>query len=336
MPTRQPDRVTYQDIARELGVSVGLVSLAMSNKYGVSEETRSRIVLKAIDLGYDFSRCASKRVIDVVVCHKNLVSQSTYWSEIIQGLETRLNREKFAVNFLYTADGGNDIMEQLILTGARGVILVHPVAALLKNVHRIKVPVVLLDPCDNVAYGYDKIFADNFYGGYIMAQYLYEKGHRKILCVGNTLASYAFLQRVVGFKNFFDKAEDGEFQLIFEKERKTDAYDIFDEAFFLETVRKREVTAIMCVNDPIAILAYRLLKREGFSVPEDFSMIGFDNDADLKNNFPYLTTVYLNKTNMGKLAAEKILRRINGCSDEVEVTEMEVHILERSSVRPCG
>ena len=94
-------KVTFQTIADELNVSKGLVSLAMRNKYGVSEEMRSKIVLKAIELGYEFKQNMQKQKKNITLLVKNMgILNEDFWRRCILGIETECANENVGFTIL--------------------------------------------------------------------------------------------------------------------------------------------------------------------------------------------------------------------------------------------
>ncbi|MBQ9481330.1 MAG: LacI family DNA-binding transcriptional regulator [Clostridia bacterium] len=93
------NKVTMEDIAREMNVNKSTVSIAIADKYGVSEEMRGKIILKAIEMGYDFSQSkvsTSKRnKIAVIVEDKASTFNNGFWYEVIQGIEQRIRELKY-------------------------------------------------------------------------------------------------------------------------------------------------------------------------------------------------------------------------------------------------
>lgn len=329
MECEMAKKITIDQIAKIMNVSKSTVSVALSDKYGIGEQLRSAIVLKAIELGYDFTKLRKRNYVDIYVPNSDCISKSTFWAEVLKGIESRLNHQKFSVNILCQYEG--DLEKSIVSTQAKAVVLINPKAEVLRTASKAQVPVVILDASDNVCFEFDHVLTDNFSGGYLAAEHLFQNGHRRILISGNTNYSYSFFQRKAGFEYYFNRQKCYNAKIysepISEEER------LFDLEFAMRKIKNRQVTAVMCLNDPIAIQLYPKVKELGFSVPEDLSFIGFDDDSQIFKSFPRLTTIRVSKSKMGEVAAETIMERINRGNKPIETIELHVMMVNRLSVK---
>ena len=126
------NRVTIEDIAKKLNKSKGLVSLALSNKYGVSEETRSQIILEAIKMGYPLTKkktnCSNKsnrKVNIMLVFCSGMLMDDFYWAKVVSGIEQTLRQHKAIVSFMeWNKVDSSEVVVSLYRSECDGIIIV--------------------------------------------------------------------------------------------------------------------------------------------------------------------------------------------------------------------
>ncbi|MBP3588747.1 MAG: substrate-binding domain-containing protein [Clostridia bacterium] len=223
-----------------------------------------------------------------------------------------------------------DLLNSILDRGTDGV-LMQPVFrdfrsakmdAVMERYDRAGVPVVILlgsMPNENCIY----LAIDDEYGTEIAARYLLECGHRKILGLFHEKDRNP-THRLRGFRKAFQGVADAEvFEIItpnWEKE-------------VLHLVRDKKITAIQCYNDHVAVECLRVLVENGIRVPQDISLVGFDDSEIAQNSIPRLTTMTHPKDHLGRAAAEAVLRRIRNPSEVVEGVTYRPGLVIRQSVR---
>lgn len=223
-----------------------------------------------------------------------------------------------------------DLLNSILDRGTDGV-LMQPVFrdfrsaemdAVMERYDRAGVPVVILlgsIPNENCIY----LAIDDEYGTEIAARYLLECGHRKILGLFHEKDRNP-AHRLHGFRKAFQGVADAEvFEIItpnWEKE-------------VLHLVRDKKITAIQCYNDHVAVECLRVLVENGIRVPQDISLVGFDDSEIAQNSIPRLTTMTHPKDHLGRAAAEAVLRRIRNPSEVVEGVTYRPGLVIRQSVR---
>lgn len=142
-------KVTFQTIADSLGVSKGLVSLAMHDKYGVSEEMRQKIILKSIELGYEFKKAGSgqKRNIKLLVKNMGILNED-FWRRCIFGIESECNKKRlsFSIFGWMNLKDGEDFSVSLLNEKCSGVIVLNQCQpSVVEKIARLDLPVVFVD-----------------------------------------------------------------------------------------------------------------------------------------------------------------------------------------------
>ena len=164
---------------------------------------------------------------------------------------------------------------------------------------------------------------DDEYGTEIAVRYLLECGHRKILGLFYE-KDRSPSRRVHGFRKAMQSVPDSvSYEIV------TPGY----EAQVLQLVREKKITAIQCYNDHVAVECLRLLVESGIRVPQDISLVGFDDSEISNNSIPRLTTMTHPKDHLGRAAAEAILRQIRNPEGKVENVTYRPGLVIRQSVR---
>lgn len=339
---------SMEQLAKELGVSKGLVSLALSGKYGVSEEMRTRIVLYAIQRGYDFSRRkggnrknVNVHTIGVLLNQDDLLAER-FWPQILKGIESELYEHSIKMKVVVW-DEDSDIDRTVCAIAEvkySGLIILNKLPKeALEALTKLGCAIVVVDGKLMYEMEFDTVSANNYAGGYAGAQYLIGKGHKRLMFVGYADFSRSFKERYHGFVDGVNAAKDPAICLwesISEREGADNISDlIFNEAEFLQKVTDEETapTAIMCANDPIAMYVVKALKKIGKKVPGDISVVGFDDIKDSAFFQPQLTTFHVPKGEMGRASVQMLLKRIQNPDKLIESAILEVTLKERCSVQ---
>ena len=335
-------RVTMQEIADNLHLSKSLVSRALSNKYGVNEKTKALILHEASRLHYQgggasHSSKTPGKVITVYMQRYTLTGDVNFGSRIVSGIERAISKRYLQMNLVLVddcavldlADRARNSFGIIVCSGIEGL--------LLEQLQKLGIPIVMIDPI-SIGYQINCIFADNYAGTYDITSYLIRHGHRRLLFLGDSSYSYAFLQRFHGFNDCVrDHASLGvQGSAITGKSGlpRTDMASGFNRNALIQLLdRGYDATAIVCANDPTALCTYDILKARGLRIPEDISIVGFDNVVDTANTEPPLTTLNISKHQLGEsavsmLADNNLIQNSPYCIQLLGVT-----IVERQSVR---
>lgn len=338
-------RVTMEGIARRAGVSLATVSLVLRDKPGINEETRRRVVDAARELGYrkrpslTLSSSTDIEQIGVLMkAHANDVPYANpFYGPILASVEAACRKHQ--LNLLVAAvpvDMDNhpqklprmlveDRLDAVLLMGA---FVDQTIAQLLQRTDK---PVVLIDAYATGA-SYDAVVADNFRGAYQAASHLIAAGHRHIGLVGTLPDAYpSIAERRRGYEQALH--DHGIAERYF-----ADARLFFDEA--AETTaqllrRFPQVTALCCANDMIAIEAIAVARSLGRLLPEELSVIGFDDIETAAHITPALTTMQVDKLAMGRLAVQLLLNRLEAPESAAVTAVLRPTLVERQSVLPA-
>ncbi len=331
-------KVRLSDIAEKLDVSIVTVSKAIADKEGVSEELRKKIKAVAQELGYKqkaqipgYKRENSTGNIGIVIpSHFFERSTSFYW--------TMYN----AVSKELLANGYYGIMEQLSTKDEFDLVIPHVVQD--KKVDGvIMLGQLSLDYAHFFTKHYshfvfldfyindedcDSITTDNFYNEYRMTQYLINQGHRNIRYVGNFNATSSIADRFMGFmKAMLENGLHVAFEEIIPDRNKKGLYEPIK-------LPENMPTAFVCNCDETAAKLINVLKENGFRVPKDVSVVGFDDFlADGRAIEPPITTVAVDSATLARVAVETLIKKINKQPYTQGHTVISGKLLIRDSVK---
>ncbi|PMR73591.1 LacI family DNA-binding transcriptional regulator [Billgrantia endophytica] len=330
--------VTSYDVARLAGVSQSAVSRCFSPKGSISAKTREKVLAAARQLGYRPNTIArslitrSSRTVAVVVSQ---LDNPFYALTLARASRTFQSEGYHLLLFLVSADGDTtDVMSEILQSQAEGILmlaasLTTPFAQ--ECVDR-SIPVVMINRTVDFT-GVSQVSSDNYHGGYWAGSYLVSQGHRRMAFINGLVSSSTGAYRRRGFldallsQGFSCWAEEyGEYH--FDKAR---------EATRRLFTKQPYPDAVFAANDHMAIAAVETLRAEfGLRIPEDVSVIGFDDTPLAAWPSYQLTTVRQPVEDMVAAAAELLLGQMReGKLSPVQRILPVVPIL-RGSVRQRG
>lgn len=330
---------TMHDVAAEAGVSQAVVSLVLSGRYAgrASESTADRIRAAATTLGYRTNlqaKTLKTGVAEIIGLVGDEVATSPFSGQMIKGAQDRAWREG---NTLMTVDTGGD---STLESAAIETMLSHQVRGIIYTAmyHReLEVPESALETRTVTLNARDlsartpSVIPDDEKGGYDATRILLDAGHTRIgmINIHPDEAIPAARDRRKGYERALTEAGvDFDPTLVFPGEGIHRSG--YDGARAL-TDLPEPVTAIFCANDRTALGAYQALAELGLRIPEDVSIVGFDDQDVLRDYFqPLLTTVQLPFLEMGDRAAALLLDP----TAPAETHAIACPLIHRESVAP--
>lgn len=338
---KKSGKVTIYDIAEAAGVSVSTVSRVLGNEeYPVSSSMRQKVNDAANSLGY-VKRNANKqenaRYAAVVIPNLN----NPYYSALVTGLERYLRLSNINM-LLINACGSFEIEKQLLsqLRNVMGVIIspstqhTEHIDQLLKSGMNI---VIMEQPtklsCNSVCFNYYK-------GGKMATDYLIQQGFRRIAFVTPPITRYSRNEIYNGYLSALSHANiPFSKDLIFASEKEEHTFDGSYEyttgvSLTMEILHKKELPeAIFCINDMIAFGVLQVLQKQHIRVPEDVSIIGFDNIIFTSIVTPELTTIDQCTYEIGSIAAQLLHESFIDPTRKLVSITLEPKLVERSTVK---
>ncbi|MCJ7702735.1 MAG: LacI family transcriptional regulator [Anaerolineales bacterium] len=337
--------VTIRDVAEKAGVSIGTVSRVLNNKTGVSKNTRRHIIEITQELGYS----PHKRVPfeTAQVTHLGLVIRPTeqpltsdpFYGGIFHGVEKTCQEYNISVSFS-TLDIKNNRLRKLpaMINDERisGLVLLGalPLDVVVSIDNASKIPIVLIDnwfpDCK-----WDSVMIENVRGAYKAVINLIAHGHKHIVMMAGPKHP-SIIERQEGFEMAM---REHKLNPIFIKPKNSSTVDSLSpsdgENGIVDILRQApQTTAVFCSNDNQAIGAIISLHKHGIRVPEDVSIVGFDNIGIGQYTTPPITTIHVDRGSLGKLATQILMNRINNPDRALVRAIISTKLVERESVGP--
>lgn len=332
------------DIAEQSGVSLSTVSLVLRDKPGVGSDTRQRVLEVARDLGYlprnqtsPYTPALTNVGLILKADQDSMPQANKFYSYVVAGIEMACRRQR--VNLLYatmTVDEDSYPLElpRILVEEdtANGLLLVGAFLneTLIRVVTRRSTPIVLVD-----AYAtsdrYDAVVSDNFGGAYQAVTHLIQHGHQHIGLVGSHPEAYPSIQER---RNGYTRAlkDNGISERYLAECHVINIEEMVEATTDLLRSNPR-ITAIVGANDEAALAAMDVARDLGRQVPEDLSVVGFDNIDLASCVSPTLTTMHVDKVGMGRLAVQLLVNRIEHPESSPVRATIRPRLIERDSVR---
>ena len=337
-------KVTMKDIAEQLGLSINAVSLALNDRPGVGDATRKLVLDTAEQMGYldqssKYIQTYSNKNICVLLKHR-FFRDFRFYGRILLGIEEEAKKSGYDV--IINSYEEDEIPACVEGHKVSGIIVVGKINdSFLIRLREYGIPIVLADHVSGKI-DMDCVLSDNKRGAYKMAMYLLEQGFTKIGYVGDLEYTPSTRERFIGLqeavRQFFSKSMDESIDYL----KRFSALNFHEEFVinreadkvyeaFQEIEEKPEV--LFCSNDELAVFLMKTLQNNGYSVPADIAITGFDDIELCKMITPTLTTVHVQKKMMGIKAMQILLRRITKPREDAEQLVLNVEIIKRDSAR---
>ncbi len=334
-------RATLKDVAKLAGVSSATVSYALSGKRSISDETKQRIMDAIAQLDYVpnlDARSLSMRdskLIGVVVPQTEpgdrLMFHNSFYSEVLGSIEYSARQNGYHI--LISATDANE--SYLTLAKKRnldGIIVIgmYP-DEFYQQMKKTQIPIVLIDSYCNDHY-YHNIRIDDAYGSYLATHYLLENGHKNIaFFTGQMKENGVMKKRLLGYQQALD-----EFSIPFRKEYVFEGRIDYDSGIDLAERlidSQMETTGVVAAADILAIGAMKGFYERGKKVPDDYSIVGFDDVEISKYVTPGLTTIRQQISLKGQKAVELLLKHIQDPTLPKQEEILPLQLVARGSVK---
>ncbi len=321
---------TLDDIARELGVSKSTVSKALSGARDVSKAMRQSVLEKAVELGYSRGiRSAAAPRIAVFIMNMEYQKPQDFGYDIIAGFRKAAEPAGFQVeiipldNAIQTRSHYDEYMVFGNYCGGffLGLTLLEP---WLKEFETCKTPTVLYDNHVPGNPNVTTMGVDNVEGMALGIAHLKSLGHTRIGYLGGALQSYVYQQR---YQAFFRAMEENGLKA--DTDMAANSYRVHECISHLPRLFEKGCTAIMCSHDLLAHSAMIWCRDRGIRVPEDVSILGFDDIPLCRYTLPPLSTLRQNRPDLGKSAFYAMSSQLN----KVPISSLLLHVelIQRAS-----
>jgi DNA-binding LacI/PurR family transcriptional regulator len=334
--------VTIKSLAEEFGVDKATASRALSGKPGVSDALRQKIVQRAKHLGFQPNvqarALATGRTqsVGLVFCDEtSYFLENPFYTSLLAGIGAEAVNRDFGLTFcsLSTDDytPGGELPHVLREHRADGFLFVGDQDdSLIKAANAHGLPMLLVDHMIR-GLNLPTVMIENIDGACEAVEYLVTLGHTRIGFISGDLCSPSFNERLVGYRAVVRAHNlDDEECLVQIGDEGEAGYICMQRMLDLPN----PPTAVFACNDINAVQGMKAVHERGLKIPDDISIVGFDDSRSATDAWPSLTTMRVDKQRMGRLAVQKLISRISGGEDGNEKTLVHAELVVRESTAP--
>lgn len=307
--------VTIKEVSELAKVSQATVSRVLNNHPSVKDKNKKQVLSAIKKLGYQpntlAQALASNRSNSIGMLVTSL--EGPFYGPLMHNAENRLRPSN--VHLIVTSGQHSKKKEiasiHYLLSKQVDGLIIHSDNLTdneLINFTRNTVPFVIINRYIPEL-SQQCLCIDNELGGYLATQHLLKSGHSKIACITGQLNKVESRERLQGYRNAL-----GDYNISYESNLVAEGR--FEHGINHEVVRRlfereKDISAVFCHNDNIALAVYDVCSEIGLNVPQDISVVGYDNDTFSEHIRPRLTTINFPTIEMGSVAADSILSLIN-------------------------
>lgn len=326
---------TMKDIARLAQVSTSTVSHVINGSRFVSDEIREKVMRIVVELNYTPSYIARSLKVKATKTIGLLVTATNnpFFSEVMAGVEQYCQKNQY--NLIIATTGGDakrlqQNLQTLIHKQVDGVLLMCGDSRFQADMElTVSLPLVVMDWWFTELNA-DKILDNSEHGGYLATKSMVDAGHQKIGIITGNLRKSVAKNRLQGYKKALSEAN-----IVLNPDWIVESHFDFEGGIVgaqkLLALSDRP-TAIFCCSDTIAIGAYQAIQNQGLRIPQDISIMGYDDIELARYLFPSLSTISQPKAELGKLAVETLLQRIQEPNENYRTLVLEPTCILRESI----
>lgn len=328
------NQITIKDIARKLGISPSTVSRALKDHPDISSETKKQVNKLAKDLNYQPNAIAlslkHSRSFTIGVIIPETVHY--FFSSVISGIEDIAYDAGYNVMICQSAERyDRELPNSQMLYSNRVDGLLVSLAKGTENFDHLKffqdnnIPIVFFDRGTD-AFPCDQVLIDDYKAAFDATDFLIKRGHRKLIHLSAPLTLKIGAER---YRGFYDALVSNQIEPLNNHSFLADNFELSFNVVNELIESGNMPDGFFSVNDLTALGAVLALKNHGIKIPEDVGVVGFGNGQNTNLTDPALTTIDQNGYEMGKVAAQLLLKRIaTGLADFVP----EMHIIDTQMV----
>ena len=338
----KPKRVSIHEVARQSGCSIATVSNVLNDKGRVGAEQRAAVLkaVKALNYVPDVSgrslrlgRTESVGLLFYPSCAR--LFRNPFYAEVMEGLEEEFTKQRyhlllagFEISEMYAQSSAQLLQGRVDAIALMGGFPYH----IIQELSRYPKHLVLIDT-DADDLPLDSVVSDGLSSSRMVVAHLAELGHRRLLMTAYDMEDYNIDMRIRGFQQALAQHDlpQGPHTVLRDHLLNPDLC-----AEVLSRMAGPDApTAIYAVNDTLAFALKEALLGAGYRIPEDVSLVGFDDDEFSRTSPPSLTTIAVNRKSLGKMGAELAFRRIKKPDAPTTKLRLATKLVIRESTGPC-
>lgn len=327
---------TIYEVSKLAGVSLATVSRVMNKSSNVSEKTRLKVTTAMEQLGYRPNSVAQSLASNCSNCVGVLVGElhGPFYGTMMGGIESELRaaNKHIVVTASHCEEGQEKDDIEFLIGRNCDAIIVHVESVsdeYLINLSKGKTPIIIINRlvpelAENC------VSLNNELGGYLATKTILEHGHRDLVYISGPTWKGDATERLVGYKTALEEfgmsfSEDRLYEGDYMQTGGSDAIEYFQ-------AKGINYTAVVCANDEMATGAMATLRQYGLNIPDDVSVIGYDNVLFSSYTYPTLSTVNYPIKEMGRMAARIILNKVYKETKKPIKNVFEPVLIERNSI----
>jgi len=332
--------LTIKDIAKLAKVSQSTVSKALNDRPDIGRETKQNILKIAEDHNFTpnaFGKALKTRLTESIGVifrrDDNPLSSNPFYSRVLEGIEAELAFNDYNLVLHLVPEHNIPVLPKMVRKKQVDAIVLVGIKheAFVRQIQDANVPVILVDPKTDIP-GCSQVLIDNENGAFLATQHLIQSGHQKIGFISGELSRLSFKQRLDGYIKALKYHNIPVEEALIKAGGVEAGYDLTKALLMLP----HRPTAIFSANDINAIYGYKAINEFNLRIPDDISIVGFD-DIDLsKMAIPPLTTVRVYKEELGSVAVRQLRQAINEEQTGHTKIIIPVKLIKRSSVKKIG
>lgn len=329
------NRPRQADIARRAGVSISTVSRVLAGEKGISASIQTKVLGVAAELGYPLRPATAaglmqldrKRIIAFMSAERATGDIGAFYHDILDTLRGLSQSEGFELDIKLLNQGQIDenMMQRACEADGLLAIGIDPEDDKISRLAQGLLPTVLVNGADP-SMAFDCVSPSNFYGGRLAGRRLMELGHRKVAYIGPD-HRHTVRERIRGFRHEALTTAATEYSEALLSTNES-GFAQAGEAVRRLLTEQPDITGLFCMNDAIALGALGAAQELGLSVPQDISVIGFDDLPFAELSTPRLTTIRVDRREIAREAIDLMRRRLIEPSANARQVQLAVHLVE--------
>jgi len=326
-------KATIKTIADKLGISKNSVAKALHGLPGVSDKLRSKVNALADELGYTVKTEKYPEPVSIsVVCHRIITDERYFWPIVLSGIWECASENNVSLQSIIVEENGGSypgLFQKVAMSS--GIIVIGDVPDnLLSTIKSFNIPFIAVDYYTPLV-DCDYVNSANETGIFKAVDYLAKHNHQKIGYVNNSFSTYSYTKRNESFKSSMASLGLPVDERFVWTDTKFNDLEYYRKKMPLLESGEDRPTAWICGNDSTAGDFYCVLIEHGFKIPDDFSIIGFDNNSLFYTQF--LTTMAIPQKSMGRYAVSRLMHRIQNPGEPYANILFNTDMVVRNSVK---
>lgn len=330
---------TIKDVAKMASVSLSTVSLVINGKSNVRDETRKKVKAAISDLGFHPRRVArglasnKTHNIGFILTEDHFSRAEPFYTKIFLGTEFEARKYNYYVLLTTVPKNFNENLHLprfLLERNVDGVILAGKVPTkLIDIIQKANLPIILID-YSLKTHKISNVLIDNHQGASLAVEHLIQNGHRKIAFIGGEVNHPSIGERLRGYEETMHEHNLSTDDLIFCDEPYTSVENGYAATSCLFK-KGTPFTAIIASNDTVATGAMRCIREKNLNIPQDVSIIGFDDIEVCLQVEPRLSTIKVFKEELGAVAVRRAIEGIENKTTLLDQALIPVELVIRES-----